>query len=91
MSSYGKLEDRDIVSLFNPHIPKICPILGISLVTGVGCPTEHSPSLDEVVVGEGYVVGNVQVISRKANTMKSNATPEELRRFARWVRRVYGD
>jgi len=71
-------------------IPEICPILGIRLVAGMDYPTESSPSLDEIVVGKGYVPGNIQIISRKANTMKSNATPEELKKFAEWITRQYG-
>ncbi len=79
------------LSLQDIVIPECCPILGTTLSHGLGYPTEQSPSLDEITVGEGYVVGNIQVISRKANTMKSNATPDELRKFAAWIRRTYGD
>jgi hypothetical protein len=79
------------IALADIVIPKRCPILGVVLEAGIGLPTEQSPSLDEIVVGRGYVVGNMQVISRKANTMKSDATPEELLRFANWIRRTYGN
>jgi hypothetical protein len=68
-------------------IPDNCPILGIPLQQAEGTPTEFSPSLDEIVVGRGYVPGNIQVISRKANTMKSNATPAELLLFSEWIRK----
>ena len=74
------------LSLEDIVIPDRCPILGIPLEPSTRCPTECSPSLDEIVVGKGYVAGNIQVISRKANTMKSNATPVELLRFAEWIR-----
>jgi len=71
-------------------VPSICPVLGISMEPVVGAAAnENSPSLDEIVVGKGYVTGNVQVISRKANTMKSNATPEELIMFAEWILKTY--
>jgi len=66
------------------RIPEVCPILGIKLTKGEGCVTEASPSLDRIIPGLGYVKGNIQVISFKANTIKSNATPEELRKVADW-------
>ena len=78
------------ITLEDIVIPKLCPILGIALQFATHCPTEASPSLDEITVGGGYVRGNIQIISRKANTMKSNASPSELRRFANWVTKTYG-
>jgi hypothetical protein len=77
------------ITLQDIVIPEVCPILGIRLESSKDFPTEESPSLDEVVVGRGYVAGNIQIISRKANTMKSNATPEELLKFSIWVQRTY--
>ena len=50
---------------------------------------KYSPSLDRIDPNKGYVKGNVQVISRLANIMKSNASPEELRAFANWVNTNY--
>lgn len=68
-----------------------CPILGIELEYGYGqligkkTVTANSPSLDRLDTSKGYTIGNVQVVSYKANTMKSNATNIELTRFAEWV------
>jgi hypothetical protein len=60
-------------------IPEFCPILGIPLVVGgQRFATANSPSLDRRIPELGYVPGNVFVISHKANTMKSNATFEEI-------------
>lgn len=67
---------RDIV------IPEYCPYLGIKLVPFSDW---SSPSLDKIVPELGYVKGNIQVISTKANTMKNNATQDELIRFAKAV------
>lgn len=71
------------------HIPAKCPILGTELSRGAGKPAHSSPSLDRLVPEKGYVRGNIQVISHLANSMKQNATPDQLKRFAEWVRRTY--
>ena len=81
------LDRADIV------VPKTCPILGIpfgpNTGRGVG-PWADSPSLDRIIPAHGYVKGNIQVISRRANTMKSDASPAELLAFANWVHSKYG-
>lgn len=66
-------------------IPGRCPILDIPLAIGVGKPQPNSPSLDRINPVLGYVRGNVQVISNKANMMKQDATWAELQQFANWV------
>ena len=73
------ITEEDIV------IPARCPILGIELAKAEGCHADNSPTLDKIDPTLGYVPGNVQVISHKANSMKHNATAEELRLFAKWV------
>lgn len=70
-------------------VPDKCPILGIPLANGAKAACDSSPSLDRIDPSKGYVPGNVQVISYKANTMKSNATPSELRAFAEWILRAH--
>ena len=69
-----------------------CPILGIELKVNHGAlgGRSDSPSIDRKDSTQGYVKGNVWIISQLANQMKSNATPEQLRRFARWVNEEYG-
>jgi hypothetical protein len=63
-------------------VPERCPILGLLLVVGEGRCNANSPTLDRVRPELGYVRGNVIVISHRANTIKSDATPEELRLVA---------
>ena len=63
-------------------VPEFCPYLGIKLVP---FSEWSSPSLDKIIPELGYVKGNIQVISTKANTMKNNATQDELVRFAESV------
>lgn len=60
-------------------IPTHCPILGIELVIGgKGRLRENSPSIDRIDNNKGYTKNNVQVISYRANRLKSNATAQEL-------------
>jgi hypothetical protein len=63
-------------------IPQYCPILGLELEVGDGRPGLNSPSLDRIIPNLGYVKGNVEVISYRANKIKSDATPEELQKIA---------
>lgn len=63
-------------------IPKVCPLLGIPINAVNGKRSDHSPSLDKIDPDKGYTVGNVWVISDKANRMKQNMTVELLRKFA---------
>lgn len=71
-------------------IPEVCPILGMPLVLSDRRATPCSPSLDKIKPELGYVPGNIQVISARANVMKNDATPGELRAFADWVHKTYG-
>ena len=49
----------------------------------------NSPSIDRIDNDKGYIKGNVQVISHKANSMKFTASKEELLKFAEWVKVTY--
>ena len=67
-------------------IPDKCPALGIPIVCGGSrYSTANSPSLDRLIPELGYVPGNVTIISHKANTIKSNANPEEILNVYSWV------
>lgn len=67
-------------------IPKYCPYLGLELKYLGG---DSSPSLDRIDSNKGYVKGNVQVISTKANTMKNNASKEELIIFSKAILEMF--
>jgi len=66
-------------------IPTHCPVLGIELRPGPNGGHANSPSLDRIRPELGYVSGNVAVISMRANRIKNDATPAELRRVADWL------
>lgn len=67
-------------------IPKTCPILGLELVKGDGY-LPNSMSLDRIDNTKGYIPGNVRVISRKANIMKSDLTIELLEKIIKYIRK----
>lgn len=79
----------DIVAEDIPWVTH-CPVFGWELKRGSGSgPRRHSPSVDRIIPELGYVKGNLQVMSSKANSMKQDATPEELLMFADWIIKTY--
>lgn len=68
------------------NTPDHCPVLGIELTFGgTGRVSATSASIDRIDPSKGYVVGNVAVISNKANIIKSNATAIEITKVANWL------
>jgi len=61
-----------------PPAPLVCPVLGIVLSYNSGRRTDNSPSLDRIIPSLGYVPGNVEIISFRANKLKNNGTVREL-------------
>jgi len=68
-----------------------CPYLNIELVRGKSNSCSTSPTLDRIDPTKGYVVGNVEIISMKANSIKQNATPEEIEMVAKRLKRLQND
>lgn len=68
---------------------KTCPVLGYELKYGGGGKAKNSASIDRIIPSLGYVRSNVMIISLLANTMKNEATPQELLLFAGWVQKTY--
>jgi hypothetical protein len=63
-------------------------VLGVPLVAGSRKSKEYAPSLDRVVPSLGYVRGNVRVISYRANTLRRDASIEELEAVLRYARGI---
>lgn len=67
------------------YFPETCPILGIPLDYFAESTVEGSPSFDRIDCSVGYVTGNVQVISWRANRIKNNGSAEEHRKIADYL------
>ncbi len=72
------------IELEDVVVPTHCPVLGIELTRGVGQATDSSAQLDRIHNHKGYVKGNVIVVSRRANRLKSDSNVEELRRIVQY-------
>lgn len=71
--------------------PEICPVLGFPLRRNRkegGGPLDDSPAVDRIKPELGYVKGNVIVVSHLANRIKSNATPEQIRKVAAFYEKL---
>jgi len=64
-------------------IPKnnTCPLLNIKMKINNGYAKDNSYSIDRIDPNKGYIIGNIHIISYKANTSKSNSTIEEYERI----------
>tara|TARA_R110000782_G_scaffold193620_1_gene283213 strand:- start:39 stop:521 length:483 start_codon:yes stop_codon:yes gene_type:complete len=76
------LEESDVTAV------SVCPIFNVPLVRAAGKPAWNSSSVDRIDNTKGYVKGNIQVMSYLANSMKRDATDEQLIIFAEWVLRT---
>jgi len=78
--------DEEYLQLFDTDT---CPILGIPIQCNIGkCRRKQSPdskSLDRVDSTKGYIKGNVQIISWRANSLKGDATLEEMVLIGKWA------
>jgi hypothetical protein len=76
------LELDDIV------IPDACPVLGIPLEPGTRKVHWNAPTLDRIHLDQGYVKGNIVVISWRANFIRSNATLDELEKVLAYSKEI---
>ena len=62
-----------------------CPALGIKLKKLDG---SNAPSLDRITPKLGYVEDNVQWVSKLANQIMSNATPEQVIQVGQYFKKI---
>jgi len=74
--------------------PDKCPVFGTTFNwtnwgENEGKAKPNTPSIDRIDSSKGYIKGNVQWVSYLANSMKTNATAEQLIKFSEWIERTY--
>lgn len=80
-----RAQEKDVpfdITIEDFDLPTHCPLLGIEI--DYSRPTGYQPnqpSLDRIIPELGYVKGNVWTISRRANSMKNDAPPDQLKKF----------
>ena len=68
-------------------IPSTCPVLGVPFYKHTmryrrsTQPHQYSPSLDRIDNNKGYIKGNVVVVSYRVNSIKKDASIEELKKI----------
>lgn len=80
------LKPEDII------VNEYCPFLGVKIdyrTSPRNTFVNNSHSFDRIVNSKSYVKGNVWIISRLANTMKNEATDDELKTFCKNVILMY--
>ena len=66
-------------------LPEHCPVLGIKLNYLAERGDPAAASIDRIDNALGYIQNNVMVVSYRANTLKSNATVEEMERVLSYM------
>ena len=80
----------------NAELASHCPVFGIPLEwscqrnQGRG-PHPYAPSIDRIDPERGYVKGNIKIISFRANQIKSDASPSELKLVAAYCSKALVD
>lgn len=83
--SQSRAKNRNIEFNLQPEdiiVPDKCPYLKVPFIIGTKDNYQYTHSLDRIDNDKGYIKGNVEVISKKANSMKNNANNNELISFA---------
>ena len=77
--------DLTVQDILDVGRPKVCKYLELELAYTSTSVAPNSPSVNRIDPSIGYVKGNIEVISNKANSMLLDATKEELKTFIKNV------
>jgi hypothetical protein len=66
--------------------PDNCPVFGFPLNYSNTTLRFDSPTLDRIDNSKGYTVDNIQVISRRANSMKGDGTIEDVEKLLKFMK-----
>lgn len=70
-------------------IPDKCPIFGFNLIFNTNKSNkDYAPSIDRIDNTKGYIKENIQIISNRANRIKSDATVDELKKIALYIENI---
>ena len=79
----ARLKNREFsIELSDILIPSECPVFKLPFES-IG---EFAPSVDRIDSTKGYIKGNIQIISKRANMLKNNATIEELNKIIIFIK-----
>lgn len=90
LTAKGVPKDKRLSILEILDIPDACPVFGFPLnYEGTGeqgfTRGDDSPSVDRIDSTKGYTKDNIQIISWRANRIKNDSTPKELRMLADYM------
>jgi hypothetical protein len=75
----------EFINEIGGKVPSVCPVLGIALTFDAPTKADCIPSVDRIDASKPYQVGNIAVISWRANRVKYDATADEHRKIATWM------
>ena len=79
------IDAQYLISILAPT----CPVFGTPFkLIFAGHLSAESPTLDRLIPPKGYVRGNIAVISHKANSIKQNATWQEIQQVVDWLKEI---
>ena len=82
----SKLDRHNLFEHLKQQLPDYCPILDIKLEYNINSERKNnSASLDRIDSSKGYVIGNIRIISWRANRIKNDGTLDEHKRVVEYM------
>lgn len=81
----AKIKKLDFnIEVSDINIPEYCPVFKKPFIIG---DKDWGTSIDRLNPSKGYVKGNILIISNRANTLKNNASIEELELIIEFIKK----